>query len=94
MFNAFLLRLMHAADLGDQEIQAVEELFRQPRDIGAKKYLSRDGDEMHSFPVVLSGWAARYQILRNGARQITRLLLPGDASTSIRRPMASRLRKS
>jgi len=79
MFNAFLLRLMHAAELGDQEIQAVEELCRQPRDIGAKKYLSRDGDEMHSFPVVLSGWAARYQILRNGARQITRLLLPGDA---------------
>lgn len=79
MFNAFLLRLMHAAELGDQEIQAVEELCRQPREIGAKKYLSRDGDEMHSFPVVLSGWAARYQILRNGARQITRLLLPGDA---------------
>ncbi len=79
MINAFLLRLMHAAELGDQEIQAVEELCRQPREIGAKKYLSRDGDEMHSFPVVLSGWAARYQILRNGARQITRLLLPGDA---------------
>ncbi|WP_073981393.1 Crp/Fnr family transcriptional regulator [Erythrobacter donghaensis] len=79
MFNAFLLRLMHAAELGDQEIQAIEELCRQPREIGAKKYLSRDGDEMHSFPVVLSGWAARYQILRNGARQITRLLLPGDA---------------
>ncbi len=79
MFNAFLLRLMHAAELRDQEIQAVDELCRQPREIGAKKYLSRDGDEMHTFPVVLSGWAARYQILRNGARQITRLLLPGDA---------------
>jgi CRP-like cAMP-binding protein len=79
MSNAFLLRLMHAAELGDQEIEAVEELCRQPKDVGAKKYLSRDGDEMVSFPVVLSGWAARYQILRNGARQITRLLLPGDA---------------
>ena len=79
MSNAFLQRLMHAAELGDQEIEAVEELCRQPKDIGAKKYLSRDGDEMVSFPVVLSGWAARYQILRNGARQITRLLLPGDA---------------
>lgn len=79
MSNAFLQRLMHAAELGDQEIEAVEELCRQPKDIAAKKYLSRDGDEMVSFPVVLSGWAARYQILRNGARQITRLLLPGDA---------------
>lgn len=79
MSNAFLLRLMHAAELGDEEVAAVAELCRQPKDIGAKKYLSRDGDEMVSFPVVLSGWAARYQILRNGARQITRLLLPGDA---------------
>jgi CRP-like cAMP-binding protein len=70
---------MHAAELGEQEIAALEELCRQPKDIAAKKYLSRDGDEMVSFPVILSGWAARYQILRNGARQITRLLLPGDA---------------
>lgn len=79
MFNAFLLRLRHAAELGDREIAAIEELCRQPRDIGAKKYLSREGDAMHSFPVILGGWAARYQILRDGARQITRLLLPGDA---------------
>jgi CRP-like cAMP-binding protein len=70
---------MHAAELNEQEVAAVEELCRQPREIGAKKYLSRDGDEMVTFPVILSGWAARYQILRNGARQITRLLLPGDA---------------
>lgn len=79
MANAFLQRLLHAAELSGEEIGALEELCRQPRDIAAKKYLSRDGDEMVSFPVVLSGWAARYQILRNGARQITRLLLPGDA---------------
>lgn len=79
MSNAFLLRLMHAAELNDEEIAAVEELCRQPKEIGAKKYLSRDGDELVSFPVVISGWAARYQILRDGARQITRLMLPGDA---------------
>lgn len=79
MSNAFLQRLTHAAALSDEELAAVEELCRQPKDIAAKKYLSRDGDEMVSFPVVLSGWAARYQILRDGARQITRLLLPGDA---------------
>jgi CRP-like cAMP-binding protein len=70
---------MHAAELSQPEIEAIEHLCRQPREIGAKKYLSRDGDEIVSFPVILSGWAARYQILRNGARQITRLLLPGDA---------------
>lgn len=79
MFNPFLLRLMQASQLGDAEIQAIDELCSQSRDVGAKKYLSREGDEMLCFPVILSGWAARYQILRDGARQITRLLLPGDA---------------
>ena len=79
MSNPFIQRLMHAAELNEREVAAVEELCRQPREIGAKKYLSRDGDEMVTFPVIISGWAARYQILRNGARQITRLLLPGDA---------------
>lgn len=79
MTNAFLLRLMHSAELGDGEMAALSNLCRQPKDVGAKKYLSRDGDDLHGFPVVLSGWASRYQILRNGARQITRLLLPGDA---------------
>ncbi len=79
MSNPFLRRLMHATDLGRPEIDAIEALCRQPRDIAAKKYLARDGDDIVSFPVLISGWAARYQILRNGARQITRLLLPGDA---------------
>lgn len=79
MSNAFLQRLMQAAELTETELLAVEDLCRQPRDIPAKRYLSRDGDELVSFPVILSGWAARYQILRNGARQITHLLLPGDA---------------
>ncbi|WP_379922353.1 Crp/Fnr family transcriptional regulator [Erythrobacter sp. R86502] len=79
MVNAFLQRLMHAAPLNDEEVAAVASLCRQPKDLPAKKYLSRDGDDTVTFPVVLSGWAARYQILRDGARQITRLLLPGDA---------------
>lgn len=79
MSNAFLLRLLQSTKLGEQEIKAVAELCVQTRDVASKKYLARDGDRMASFPVVLNGWAARYQILRNGARQITRLLLPGDA---------------
>lgn len=79
MSNPFLQRLMHGTELPRPAIEAIEDLCRQPREIGAKKYLARDGDEIVSFPVVISGWAARYQILRNGARQITRLLLPGDA---------------
>lgn len=79
MRNAFLERLCHGAAIGERELRVIEELCLHRREVPAKKYISRDGDQMISFPVVLSGWAARYQILRNGARQITRLLLPGDA---------------
>jgi len=79
MPNPFLQRLSHAAHLVDSDNLVLENLCRLPREVAAKKYISRDGDEMVSFPVLLSGWAARYQILRNGSRQITRLLLPGDA---------------
>lgn len=79
MSNAFLKRLSHVGQLNEPERDALEEFCHHPSEIGAKKYLSRDGDDMISFPIILRGWAASYQILRNGARQITRLLLPGDA---------------
>lgn len=79
MSNAFLQRLVHAAHLHDGDKQAIDTLCSHPREISGKKYISRDGDEMLSFPVLLKGWAARYQILRDGGRQITRILLPGDA---------------
>lgn len=79
MANAFLARLAQAADLGASERERLKDLCAVRRDIPAKKYVLRDGDRMAAFPVILSGWAAQYQILRSGARQITRLLLPGDA---------------
>jgi hypothetical protein len=58
MSNAFLQRLEHAAKLSDNDKRVLEDLCRYPRDIAAKKYISRDGDEMVSFPILLSGWAA------------------------------------
>lgn len=79
MANPFLQRLSHAAHLMDVDNLVIEKLCRLPRVVAPKKYIARDGDEMVSFPVLLSGWAARYQVLRNGSRQVTRLLLPGDA---------------
>lgn len=79
MANPFVQRLIHGANLRDSDKLVMETLCRHPRDFAAKKYISRDGDEMKNFPVLLSGWAARFQILRNGSRQIMRLLLPGDA---------------
>jgi CRP-like cAMP-binding protein len=79
MSNTFVVRLAQASNLQPYEVIAIDGACRQTRQVAAKTYLSRAGDDAQSFPVILAGWAASYQILRNGARQITRLLLPGDA---------------
>lgn len=79
MSNSFLRRLQTRANLQESDAKLVEDLCRKTRKISTKKYLSRGGQGALSFSVLLSGWAARYQIVRNGGRQITQLLLPGDS---------------
>lgn len=37
-----------------------------------------EGDRPRHVHVILDGWAARYSLQRNGTRQITALLIPGD----------------
>lgn len=77
--NLFCDRLGIGASLSQGDHDALDSLCGDRRTLRAKDFISRDGDRLTSFPVVLQGWAARYQILRNGARQITGVLLPGDA---------------
>lgn len=79
MTSPFLQSLTEAANIPHADKTLLEDLCGRPRDFLAKKYIIRVGDELASFPILLSGWAVRYQILRDGSRQITRLLLPGDA---------------
>lgn len=78
MSNPFIARLTHAADLTPIEIAKVEELCGPVSLVGAKRYVASGGEHARSLPVLMSGWAAHFQILRDGARQITRVLLPGD----------------
>lgn len=79
MSNAFVRRLQSGANLQERDRGTIEGLCHKTRKFSNKKYLSRGGEGALSFPVLLSGWAARYQIVRNGGRQITQLLLPGDS---------------
>jgi len=44
----------------------------------------RAGEPVEYYPAILAGWAARCQLLSNGDRQITGLLLPGDLAYSSR----------
>ena len=77
--NFFCDRLSLGATLAQDDLDAIDALCRDRRTLRAKEFVSRDGDRLTTFPVILQGWAARYQILRNGTRQITGVLLPGDA---------------
>ncbi|MCL9997905.1 MAG: Crp/Fnr family transcriptional regulator [Erythrobacter sp.] len=79
MPNAFLSRLQSRAHLQESDTKIIEDLCHKTRKIPSKQYLSRGGQGALSFSVLLSGWAARFQVVRNGGRQITQLLLPGDA---------------
>jgi len=79
MSNAFLRRLQTRANFQECDARIIEDLCHKTHKISSKNYLSRGGQGALSFSVLLSGWAARYQIVRNGGRQITQLLLPGDS---------------
>lgn len=84
MEGQFLTRLcsLVSLEVGDQS--AINRLIRHSIKIEARAIVCRAGEPVDSYPAVLAGWAARYQLLSNGERQITGLLLPGDLAYSSR----------
>ena len=78
MTSNFLRKLSLWSDLEQDDLDALAALCSHCREVPKKRYISRGGERQERFPIMVDGWAARYQILRNGSRQITGLLLPGD----------------
>lgn len=79
MTNPFTQKLSGLADLTVVDVAALEEAISRPRSYVARQDLIREGDEPGPMFVILEGWACRYKILPNGARQIMAFLMPGDA---------------
>ncbi len=79
MNDVFIERLSAVHLLGSAERAALLKLCWRGRSLNAKSHLSRYGERRAAFPVILSGWAARTHLLRDGSRQITGILVPGDA---------------
>lgn len=77
MVAQVISRLSQCVDLDHQDRKELERLCSRAKLVPAKRYAMGAADRTVS-PIVLSGWVARFQILRNGARQITSLMLPGD----------------
>ena len=76
--SPFLQRLRHGSELEEADLAMLVGLCGTTREVAAKRHICHEGDQLDCFPIILSGWAAHYQILRDGSRQITGLLLPGD----------------
>ena len=78
MVDRFISRLSQYAVIDDGDRRELERICSRPRTVPAKRYTIGGTIGENVSPIVLSGWLARFQILRNGSRQITSLLLPGD----------------
>ncbi|GGE97286.1 Crp/Fnr family transcriptional regulator [Sphingomonas prati] len=79
MINRFVQKLRGLAELSLDDAAELERVTSQPRRYAARQDLIREGDETGPMFIVLEGWACRYKILPNGARQIMAFLMPGDA---------------
>ncbi len=78
MSEVFVERLSSVFPLGLAERAALMKLCWRGRSVKAKCHIARYGERRSAFPVILSGWAARSHLLRDGSRQITGILVPGD----------------
>jgi CRP-like cAMP-binding protein len=79
MSNRFIDKLNGFANLTPQEVKVLAAATAAPVKYAAKRDLIREGDQPGPVFVVLEGWACRYKILPNGARQVLAYLMPGDA---------------
>jgi CRP-like cAMP-binding protein len=71
-------KLQTRARLSDQDRDDLHSLYADARDIGARRSIIREGDRPDHVHLMVEGWAARYKLLPDGARQITAFLIPGD----------------
>ena len=71
-------KLSHQAVLNDEDRRALLTLPCIMRDVPASAYVVREGERPHHCAVLVSGYAFRQKLTREGSRQILSLHLPGD----------------
>ncbi|MFL0561690.1 Crp/Fnr family transcriptional regulator [Sphingomonas sp. 179-I 2A4 NHS] len=64
--------------LSREERQALEGAALTSRSVSTGQDLMREGEAADRLHVIVDGWACRYLTTRDGARQISALLVPGD----------------
>ena len=78
MSNPFVAKLASVVPLSSGDRAALEEICANRRVLPADSHIVHQGDRPSDIHLVLDGWAAHYQLLENGSRQITSFLLAGD----------------
>lgn len=76
--SPLVAKLETRAPLSESDREALHGLYEDCREIGARRNLIREGDRPDHVLLMIEGWAARYKLLPDGARQITAFLIPGD----------------
>lgn len=71
-------KLATIAPLTDEDRAELHALVDKSREMAAKRTIIREGDRPEQVHLIVDGWACRYKLLANGARQITAFLIPGD----------------
>ena len=78
MMSALARKLGHPVDLSQDDLNALARAIEHVHEAPAHKVLIEEGDRPEYVHVVLDGFAYRYKLLSNGARQIIAWLVPGD----------------
>jgi CRP-like cAMP-binding protein len=73
-----IAKLETVMPLPEADRRALAALCLDARDMGARRNIIREGDRPDHVHLIVEGWAARYKLLPDGARQITAFLIPGD----------------
>jgi CRP-like cAMP-binding protein len=76
--SPLITKLETVAFLADEDRAALATLCDEPRDMGARRNVIREGERPDHVHLMVEGWAARYKLLADGTRQITAFLIPGD----------------
>ena len=79
MPNRFVQKLQIYAALSDDDVTALIAATSKTRVVDARTDIIREGDRPGPVIVILEGWACRYKILPDGARQIMAIMMPGDS---------------
>lgn len=74
------LTVPQGAPLSEAAEQALDHAALPPRVVRAGTDLIREGERAERLYLVVEGWAFRYMTARDGARQISAVLVPGDVA--------------